>query len=86
MVNGKKNGKVRPSSGGFSANEYKTIGYAPTCQCEGNDGSGRGIVLDPFFGSGTTGVVAAKHGRQWIGIELNSEYIEIAKRRLAEAK
>src|SRR5690606_7069504 len=59
-----------------------TIGWKPTCQCEGNDGSGRGIVLDPFFGSGTTGVVAAKHGRQWIGIELNPEYVEIAKRRL----
>src|SRR5690606_15312764 len=85
MVNGKKNGRVRPTSGGFSANEYKTVGYAPTCQCEGNDGSGRGIVLDPFFGSGTTGVVAEKHGRQWIGVELNPEYIEIAKKRLNAA-
>src|SRR5690606_16799194 len=61
-------------------------GHEPTCQCENNDGSGRGIVLDPFFGSGTTGVVAEKHGRQWIGIELNPDYIEIAKRRLAEGK
>lgn len=41
-----------------------------------------GIVLDPFFGSGTTGVVAEKHGRQWIGIELNPDYIEIARGRL----
>src|SRR5690606_10216857 len=63
-----------------------TVGWKPTCQCEGNDGSGRGVVLDPFFGSGTTGVVAEKHGRQWIGIELNPDYIEIAKRRLAEGK
>jgi len=62
--------------------ERITTGWKPTCQCEGNDGSGRGIVLDPFFGSGTTGVVAAKHGRQWIGIELNPEYVEIAKKRL----
>lgn len=45
-----------------------------------------GVVLDPFFGSGTTGMVAQKHGRQWIGIELNPDYIEIAKRRLAEGK
>lgn len=41
-----------------------------------------GIILDPFFGSGTTGVVALKHGRQFVGCELNSEYIEIAKHRL----
>jgi len=66
--------------------ERITVGWKPTCQCEGNDGSGRGIVLDPFFGSGTTGLVAQKHGRQWIGVELNPDYIEIAKRRLAEAK
>ena len=45
-----------------------------------------GIVLDPFFGSGTTGVVAAKHGRQWIGIELNPEYIRIAEERLGNIK
>lgn len=41
-----------------------------------------GIVLDPFFGSGTVGVVAQKHFRKYIGIELNPEYVEIAKRRL----
>lgn len=40
-----------------------------------------GVVLDPFFGSGTTGVVAMKHGRDFIGIELNPEYVEIAQRR-----
>lgn len=41
-----------------------------------------GIVLDPFFGSGTTGLVARKLLRNYIGIELNSEYIKIAQRRL----
>ena len=40
-----------------------------------------GVVLDPFFGSGTTGMVAEQLGRRWIGIELNAQYIEIAKRR-----
>ena len=41
-----------------------------------------GVVLDPFFGSGTVGVVAIKHNRKYIGIELNPEYVEIAKKRL----
>ena len=40
-----------------------------------------GIVLDPFFGSGTTGRVAMRHGRDYLGIELNAEYIEISNRR-----
>jgi DNA modification methylase len=44
-----------------------------------------GIVLDPFFGAGTTGVVAAKTGRNCIGIELNPTYAEIAERRVFEA-
>ena len=42
-----------------------------------------GIVLDPFFGSGTTGKVAAQLNREYIGIDLNPEYIEIAKKRTA---
>ena len=41
-----------------------------------------GVVLDPFFGSGTTGRVAIKHGRGYIGVELNPEYVEIEKKRL----
>jgi DNA modification methylase len=41
-----------------------------------------GIVLDPFFGAGTTGVVALKLHRHFIGIELNPEYIQIAKKRI----
>lgn len=41
-----------------------------------------GVVLDPFFGSGTSGVVAKKLGRKFIGIELNPTYCDIAERRL----
>jgi site-specific DNA-methyltransferase (adenine-specific) len=41
------------------------------------------IVLDPFSGSGTTGEVAIKYGRQYIGIELNAEYIDLSVKRLA---
>lgn len=41
-----------------------------------------GVVLDPFFGSGTSGVVAKKLGRKFVGIELNPAYCDIAERRL----
>lgn len=40
-----------------------------------------GVVLDPFFGSGTTGRVAMELNRMYIGIELNPDYIEISKKR-----
>jgi DNA modification methylase len=43
-----------------------------------------GIVLDPFMGSGTTALVARKLGRKFIGIDLNPEYIKMAKARLAK--
>lgn len=44
-----------------------------------------GMVLDPFMGSGTTGIVAKKHGRNFIGIELNKEYFDIASQRIKDA-
>jgi DNA modification methylase len=40
-----------------------------------------GTVLDPFSGAGTTGLACLKHGRQYLGIELNPEYIGIAETR-----
>ncbi len=44
------------------------------------------IVLDPFMGSGTTGAIAKKLGRNFIGIEKEDKYIEVANKRIAEAK
>lgn len=41
-----------------------------------------GVVLDPFMGAGTTGMVAKRWGRHYVGIELNPEYIEIANNRI----
>lgn len=43
------------------------------------------VVLDPFMGSGTTGVACANTGRKFIGMELDAEYFEIAKRRVENA-
>lgn len=39
-------------------------------------------VLDPFVGSGTVGSVALRHGRSFVGVDLNPEYVEIARQRL----
>jgi DNA modification methylase len=57
----------------------KTIGWQPTCSC--NKEPIPAIVLDPFLGSGTTGVVAKRLKRNFIGIELNPEYVLMAKKR-----
>lgn len=45
-----------------------------------------GVVLDPFCGSGTTGMVALKHGRRFVGIDLSAKYLDLALRtRLAQS-
>ena len=41
-------------------------------------------VIDPFFGAGTTGLVAARLGRDAIGIELNPEYAKMAAKRIRD--
>tara|TARA_Y100001973_G_C5011758_1_gene238701 strand:- start:161 stop:595 length:435 start_codon:yes stop_codon:yes gene_type:complete len=43
-----------------------------------------GVVLDPFFGSGTTGSVAESLGRRWIGIEVNPDYEGLIRERTAQ--
>jgi modification methylase len=43
------------------------------------------VVLDPFFGTGTTGAVAKRLGRRWIGIERENRYVDVAKARIAAA-
>lgn len=44
------------------------------------------FILDPFFGSGTVGVVCKEQNRRFVGIELNNEYVEIARNRLDNAQ
>ncbi len=45
-----------------------------------------GVVLDPFMGSGTSAAAAIRHGRNFVGFELNPDYFAIVERRVAEAR
>jgi len=79
--------------------ERNTTGWQPTCDCFSDDPAQtawdvqmgleeydpiRCVVLDPFMGAGTTALVALEHNRDYVGIELNPDYIEIAEERLAQ--
>lgn len=68
---------VPPASG---APIKQTVGWEPPCKCDALTVAA--TVLDLFSGSGTTGVVATKMGYNYIGIELNPEYIAMSERRL----
>ena len=61
---------------------YITTGWHPTCSHVGEPVPA--LVLDMFSGSGTTGVVALRLGRSFIGIELNQTYVTLARRRIIE--
>ena len=65
---------------GAMAVKTQTTGWQPTCDHDAEPIPA--TVLDPFCGSGTTGVVALRHGRSFIGIELNPEYVELARQRV----
>jgi DNA modification methylase len=61
----------------------KTIGWEKTCKCVDAEVVPC-VVFDPFTGSGTTAVVALLNGRDYIGTELNPEYIKIAEDRIKD--
>ena len=58
----------------------KSYSWSASCEC--NAGFASGVVLDPFMGSGTTGLAALKLNRKFIGIEINPVYVKIAEKRL----
>lgn len=59
-------------------------GWEKKCKCETND-TKNFIVLDPFSGMATTGLAALKYKQNYIGIEINKEYIEMSKKRLTKS-
>ena len=77
---GARNGGDRTQTGPRFLN--KTASFQPTC--DHNSEIVPSLVLDPFVGSGTVGVVALGLGRRFLGIELNPEYVELATRRIEE--
>lgn len=59
-------------------------GLRPSCGCRA--ASEPGLVLDPFMGAGTTAVAAERLDRDWLGIELNPDFAQLAEDRLAQAR
>ncbi len=80
--NASVNQPQQDTNGGFPKVEEKTIGYT-NCGCGAPFVPG--IVLDPFMGAGTTALVARKLYRNFIGIELNLKYVEMANQRISTA-
>ena len=76
-------GNATVKTGTFGSGRPTTqAGWAASCQCGAPPRPQ--LVLDPFVGSGTTALVARKHGRRATGIDLSSEYLAIAARRTAQ--
>ena len=67
---------------GSKAPSYETLGWRRTCRHRGAPVPC--TVLDPFAGAGTTGVVALRMGRAFVGVELNPEYAKLAARRIRD--
>jgi hypothetical protein len=76
----------RDSSGGLPIRERTTLDWQPTCTCNAVGEAVPCTVLDPFNGSGTTGAVALKHHRNYVGIDLNPAYIELAHDRIRRSQ
>jgi DNA modification methylase len=75
------NNRRRGCPNDYGGQEVETTGWLPSCSCSCDPVPA--VVLDPFFGAGTTGLVAKKLGRRFIGIELNEAYIGMAQKRIA---
>lgn len=73
---------TKTDSTGWKPVSIATDVWMPGCTCSGNTGQGRAVVLDPFAGAGTVPYVAMQHGRDYVGIELFEEYIDIIHERL----
>ena len=62
----------------------REVGDLVPCSC--NVPTAPGVVLDPFMGAGTTGLVAEQLHRDWIGVEINPEYRDLAMKRIGDVR
>jgi len=88
-------GRTRTSGTMLEPPTAKTLGWSPSCECKPPadvltsttmavlDWRSPCTILDPFGGAGTTALVADRLGRDCILIELNPEYAEMARKRIA---
>jgi DNA modification methylase len=76
--------KDKPEPDGFNHPAQKPVG--DVAHLVNHLAPADGVVLDPFMGSGTTGVACMKMGRRFVGIEIDKGYHAIAQRRIAEAQ
>jgi DNA modification methylase len=76
-------GAASHGAGAFAGKSAQTLGWQPSCTCNAGEPTPQ-VVLDPFCGSGTTGVVACRHNRHFIGIELNASYARLAEKRILD--
>jgi site-specific DNA-methyltransferase (adenine-specific) len=66
----------------YSPSADPTVGWRSSCGCGGGGQSVPCSVLDPFAGAGTTGMVARRLGRAFVGIELNPAFVDMARSRI----
>lgn len=74
--------RARSTNKRIEHRKHITTDWHPSCSCGVTGTFVPQIVLDPFMGSGTTGQVALKHGRRFIGVELNPDYLRLAQERV----
>ena len=77
LRNERKDGHLR------RAGDYniRTLGWAPSCECKAGEPK-PAVILDPFAGAGTTGLVADRHQRDAVLIEISDEYADLARERI----
>lgn len=64
--------------------DSQTLAWRPSCSCQTTE-TRHQLILDPFCGSGTVGVVCRQLGLRFIGFDLSSEYVALANKRIARA-
>ena len=83
-LDGVKYGSGQKLQDWLDAHPAKTTGWSPACACNAGEPVPC-LVLDPFTGSGTTGAVACRLGRNFVGCELNPAYAAMARDRIGRA-